>query len=235
MAFFAGSLVFFTFWLILFVQSKPKDRKNVLFASIFWGVGGVVEGYYLFAFDWVDPARLFGLPTGIEDFICGFGFGGSLNMLWIKSIKRLEKVPRQHFLLTKYTTVVLSFSYLISRLILTHCFAIHSFYSLLIATLSVVIFLCWLIPEMIIDVLKTSILFFFLTLFHIRAFLLVDGNSIEDSWLWEDMPFTTTLWQMPLLDIIWGVVLAAFIRAVRLAWAVTDAQEIRSLKSKKAN
>jgi hypothetical protein len=222
MAFLAGSLVYFAFWLVLFLQIEPRHRKNVLFNSVFWGIGGVFEGYYLFAYDWVDPARLFDLPTGIEDFICGFGFGGSLSMLWIPTIKSLEKVKRKHFLLQKYMPFIFCFLYIFSRLILTYYFEVHSFYSLLWAALSIVVLFCWLIPEMIVDLIKTSILFLFLTLGHIYAFLLVDENSVQDSWLWETMPYTDTLWGMPVLDLIWGMVLAAFIRAIRLAWAVTE-------------
>ena len=224
MSFFAGSLVFLVVWLVLFVQLKPEHRRNVLLPSIFWGIGGPIEGYYLYALDWVDPPRLFGFPAGIEDFICAFAIAGSASMLWPKTIKKLEKIPRQHFLLNIYTPIILPFLFIISRFILTLCFSVHSFYSLLIASLSIIIFLCWLIPEMIMDIIKTSVLFFVLTLIHIQAFLWVDGNSIEDSWLWEEMPFTTTLWQLPLMDIIWGVVLAAFIRSIRLAWAVAEAQ-----------
>ena len=232
MAFFAGSLVFLAFWSILFIQLEPKHRINVLVPGIFWGIGGLIEGYYLYALDWVNPPRLFGLPTGIEDFICAFAIAGSVSMLWPKTIKKFEKIERQHFLLTKNTTIILPFLFIISRFILTFCFSVHSFYSLLIASLSIIIFFCWLLPEMIIDIIKTSMLFFFLTLIHIQAFLWVDENSIENSWLWEEMPFTTTLWQLPVMDIIWGVVLATFIRSVRLAWAVTDAQARRKLKAK---
>ncbi len=104
--YFAGVIIFFCFWLIIFLK-KRINRREMLLAGAMFGIAAVIISMKYALEDYWHPAYLLpGIP--IEDFLYGFFFGGICTQVYFFFFKVREKSTKNHHPLFALLSVLIS-------------------------------------------------------------------------------------------------------------------------------
>ncbi|KKQ36218.1 MAG: hypothetical protein US52_C0005G0008 [candidate division WS6 bacterium GW2011_GWA2_37_6] len=175
-----GSLYFFGIWIVLFILNK-KDKKEQLVFGIIGGVLGVlVEQMHLN--DWWRPNFIYDFPIHIEDIFFGIGVMGISSVLYEFLFKKKQK-SYSKLRPTKRYKIILFIVAIFSMFGMYILFDVHSFWTSVIATFTVVIFIEIKRPDLTSSMVISGLLMVLIALPSYWIGLTLQPNAIDSDWV----------------------------------------------------
>lgn len=210
-----GIIAFVPIWLYCFIV-RPDLRHPMLILSVLFGIGGILSNFFVYGHDWWEPQFVTGTTIGIEDFLFGFFFSGSVavfyEIVFNKTYKSIDQSPRFPIRF-RYIALTVCSLFFGSALI----FNFHSFSATVltfgICTLYMLSQRKDLIPNSIFGSLFAAFLAF---LFFGIPELLTTG-WVESTWSFQNLSGTFIL-HVPMEDFVWFVMAGAFIAPLYKFW-----------------
>jgi len=202
------------FWAFFFTI-RPDLRSTMLVLSLLFGIGGVLSEF-VYAGDWWDPITLTGTTVGIEDFLFGFFFSGSVavcyEVIFIRTYEKREHTPRWPVRF-RYIALIICTVFFGSTLV----FMLHSFVATVLAFGSCIVLILTMRRDLFINAatgaLFASILAF--TFFGVPE--LLNSGWIKSTWSFHNLSGIFVL-HVPLEDFIWFIMAGAFIAPLHKFW-----------------
>ncbi|PJA32250.1 MAG: hypothetical protein CO187_04985 [Zetaproteobacteria bacterium CG_4_9_14_3_um_filter_53_7] len=210
-----GTMAFAPFWFYSF-WVRPDLRSTMLVLSSLFGIGGVLSEF-IYSRDWWEPVFFSGTTgAGIEDFLFGFFFSGSVavfyEIVFNKTYETRDVTP-QLPIRFRYIALFFCTVFFGSALIL----GLHSFSATVLAFgISIVYILTLrkdLLPNAIIGALFSS----FLALLFFGIPELLTMGWVESTWSLHNLSGNFIL-HMPAEDFIWFLLAGAYIAPLHKFW-----------------
>ncbi|MBU1215130.1 MAG: hypothetical protein KKF58_00270 [Gammaproteobacteria bacterium] len=194
------------FWLYCY-WSRPDLRRMLLRISVIFGIGGVTSEF-IYASDWWHPTTLTGTMIGIEDFLFGFFFAGTVAMGYEVVLNKTYQARGERLSKCRFRYIALSILALFFGSTLV--FGLHSFLATILA-----FGLCtaWMLSQrvdLIPNALFSAALGCLLGFIFFGAPELVTPGWVEATWSFDKLSGHFIL-HMPLEDFFWFTAAGAFI------------------------
>lgn len=163
-------------WATLFLIRKDL-RKEMLLVGIFIGLLSVLTSYFWWTIDWWRPATITGTIVGVEDFLMGFTAGGIMSVIY-KVIRNDSSYNRYKFKFYKLSTIILMLFMAGATTWLTFVIGLTTFWSSLIAMLSVALFIMYVRRDLIVDSVVSGLAMMIISI----SFYLV-ASGISNTWV----------------------------------------------------
>lgn len=210
----SGALVFSPFW-IYFYLTRSDLRATMLPLSILFGIGGLVSEF-VYINDWWNPETMFGTPIGIEDFLFGFFFSGSVavfyEVIFNKAYTAKAKAPKFPVRF-RYIALIFCSTFFGSALI----FKMHSFTATVLAFGISLILILTLRKDLIPNAIVGSLFSSFLGFMFFAIPELLNTGWIASTWSFSNLSGNFVFY-VPMEDFIWFLMAGAFIAPLDKFW-----------------
>jgi hypothetical protein len=210
----AATLSLGVFWLCFFII-RPDLRPVMLKLSCLFGIGGVASEY-VYINDWWSPVTLFGTAVGIEDFLFGFFFSGSVAVCYEvfcnAECQQRKKTPKWPFRF-RYIALIICIVFFGSALVLR----LHSFIATVLAFGTCIAIIMVYRRDLFGNACFSSLFGGLLSFVFFGFPERLTPGWIESSWALENLSGHFVFY-VPLEDFIWFLMAGAFIGPLQKFW-----------------
>ena len=201
-----GTLAVGVFWVHFFFV-RADLRSPMLLLSFLFGIGGVLSAF-IYIKDWWSPVTITGPGVGIEDFLFGFFFSGSVAMAYEVILKKAHAShnPEQKHVRFRYVALILSGIFFGSTLI----FSLSSFAATVLAFGACTFLILSLRRDLLGNAALSSIFAIFLAFIFFGVPELLNSGWISLAWPDDKISGNFVLF-IPVEDFIWFAMAGAFI------------------------
>ena len=223
-----ASLSIGIFWAFFF-NYRPDLRPTMLFLSLLFGIGGIVSNFFVYARDWWEPKFFTGTTIGIEDFLFGFFFSGSVavfyEIVFKKTYKQREHSPRFPI---KFRYIALSICSVFfgSALI----FNLHSFTATVLTFGIGTVYILSQRRDLVANAITGSLFACFLAFVFFGVPELLTAGWVESAWSFQNLSGTFIL-HVPMEDFVWFLMAGAFIAPLHKFWQNDQSAPLPSKKN----
>jgi hypothetical protein len=210
-----ADLALLIIWGLFFLLRKDV-RKEMLFMSVLFGIGGLLVEY-IYTFDWWHPLTITNTRVGIEDFLFGFWVAGIATIIYEEVFKKVI-YPRR----SGYDRSLLSIILYCLLLFIIFCFSffilkLNSFYSSITGYVPLILFMWIRRHDLILDSLASGVLLCLVGYLWFWIPELLTPDWVKNHWLWENLSGIIIL-KVPLEDLIWSMLTGMFIGPLYEFW-----------------
>ena len=198
-----------------FFLIRPDLRPVMVLLSSLFGIGGILSEF-VYASDWWDPITLTGTIVGVEDFLFGFFFSGSVavcyEVLFSKTNVKRDSIPKWPVRF-RYIALIICVVFFGSSTV----FLLHSFTATILAFGTCIFLILGLRKDLWVNALTgaafSSLLAF--TFFGVPE--LLTPGWVESTWSLHNLSGIFIL-HVPMEDFIWFIMAGAFITPLYKYW-----------------
>jgi len=226
-SYFSATLALGLFWFCFFMMRKDL-RSPMLKLSFLFGIGGLVSEF-VYINDWWSPITMFGTAIGIEDFLFGFFFSGTVAVcyeVFCHAGYAKRKLTPEWPIRFRYIALIICTVFFGSALVLR----LHSFVATLLAFGSCIMIILMLRKDLLASSCFSSLFAAGLSFVFFGFPEMLTPGWIESAWSLENLSGYFVLY-VPLEDFIWFLMAGAFIGPLHKFWkndqTVSLANDIR--------
>ncbi len=197
------SLVFFSFWVVIFILRKDL-RKEMLWVSPFFAMLGPFTDIF-YNQDWWQPETLTGGVISPEPLLTAFSIGGvgSVAFDFVANLKKpkndggavFEKNDVQRFLMVFIPGLIVFVSSF-------YVFKVDSLVTTVIAVSGVVVYVLWRRPDLALNSVISGIMLFAIAVTVYSIVNLFTPGWVSAFWFFQNTPERMIL-SLPMDDVIW--------------------------------
>ncbi|GAV19897.1 hypothetical protein MMIC_P0855 [Mariprofundus micogutta] len=202
------------FWGFFFLI-RPDLRPTMLIISFLFGIGGLLSEF-VYAGDWWDPVTLTGTTVGIEDFLFGFFFSGSVavcyEVIFIRGYEKREHTPKWPVRF-RYIALITCTVFFGSTLV----FMLHSFVATVLAFGICIVLILSLRKDLINNAVTGSLFSCIMAFTFFGVPEWINSGWVKATWSFHNLSGIFVL-HVPLEDFIWFAMAGAFIAPLHKFW-----------------
>ncbi|HXH71656.1 MAG TPA: lycopene cyclase domain-containing protein [Mariprofundaceae bacterium] len=208
-----GTLAVGVFWTHFFFIRRDL-RSPMLLLSLLFGIGGMLSEF-VYIRDWWSPVTLTGTKVGIEDFLFGFFFSGSVAMAY-DVIMRRKNVCRHHFkahIRFRYLALLISLLFFGGTMLAN----LSSFAATVLAFGICTLLILVTQRDLIVDAMLSSLFACLLAMVFFGVPELYAADWVTSTWSFDKLSGDMVFY-IPLEDFIWFMMAGAFIGPLFKYW-----------------
>jgi len=202
------------FWLFFFLV-RDDLRATMLILSVLFGIGGVLSEF-VYINDWWNPVTMFGTAVGLEDFLFGFFFSGSVavcyEILFNKAYAEQRHTPKWPFRF-RYIALIICIVFFGSAFVLR----LHSFIATILAFGLCISIILFYRKDLLASACFSSIFSGMLAFIFFGVPEFITAGWIESAWSLDNLS-GHFIFYVPVEDFIWFMMAGAFIGPLYKFW-----------------
>lgn len=215
------------FWGYFFLI-RPDLRPVMVLLSSLFGIGGILSEF-VYASDWWDPITLTGTIVGVEDFLFGFFFSGSVavcyEVIFCKTNEKREQLPKWPVRF-RYIALIICIVFFGSTLV----FFLHSFIATILAFGICILLILGLRRDLLANAVTGAIFSSLLAFTFFGVPELIHSGWIDSTWSFQNLSGIFVLY-VPLEDFIWFIMAGTFIAPLYKFWKNMQSAPLSSRKN----
>lgn len=201
-----GTLSVGMFWVACYL-ARPDLRKLMLRISVVFGIGGVLSEF-IYVSDWWHPTTLTGTVIGIEDFMFGFFFSGTVATCYEVVMNKTLQFGGEHK--NRYRFRYIALSVLLVFFGSTLLFDIHSFAATLLAFGLCTLWILVLRSDLIFNSVFSALAGCLLALVFFGVPEWITPGWVSATWAFDRLS-GYFIFYVPMEDFFWFLLAGAFI------------------------